>query len=163
MANSQLNQTQQAKAKSIFLSIRDKTGTSTFITLIQRTMGTLATAIRHKEVKRIQLGKEEVKLPHYPSHFTWWYPENEVTWTQRGSPPPQGTQSIFQGQGDTILLRSQRYQVFKKRKQELLLQHYLLENKIKPCTPQPVEWLRTKLYIIEESFLPHLPRQRNHV
>ena len=51
------------KIKSIPPKIRNKTRVSTFATIIQHIVAVLATAIREeKEIKGIQIGKEEVKL-----------------------------------------------------------------------------------------------------
>ena len=52
-----------AKTKSFFTKIRNKTRVSTFKTSIQHSIGILATEIRQeKEIKGIQIGKEEMKL-----------------------------------------------------------------------------------------------------
>jgi len=51
------------KIKSIPPKIRNKTRVSTFATIIQHIVAVLATAIREeKQMKGIQMGKEEVKL-----------------------------------------------------------------------------------------------------
>ena len=51
------------KTESIPLKIRNKTSVSTFPSIIQHSSGILATAIREeKEIKEIQIRKEEVKL-----------------------------------------------------------------------------------------------------
>ena len=43
--------------------VRNMTGMSTFATVMQHSIGILASAIRqHKEIKGMQIGKEEVKL-----------------------------------------------------------------------------------------------------
>ena len=51
------------KTESISSKVRNKTRMSTLATIIQHSFEVLATAIREeKEIKRIQIGKEEVKL-----------------------------------------------------------------------------------------------------
>ena len=51
------------KKKAISFEIRNKTRVPTLTTTIQHSFGSLATAIRaEKEVKGIQIGKEDVKL-----------------------------------------------------------------------------------------------------
>ena len=50
------------KVESIPCQIRDKTRMSILTTLFNIVLKVLATAIREKEIKGIQLGKEEIKL-----------------------------------------------------------------------------------------------------
>ena len=51
------------KIESISPKVRNKTRVPTFTTTIQHSFGSLATAIRaEKEIKGIQIGKEDVKL-----------------------------------------------------------------------------------------------------
>ena len=55
--------TQWAKTKSFPIKIRNKSRLSTFTTSIQHSIGSPSTAIRQeKEMKDIQIGKEEAKL-----------------------------------------------------------------------------------------------------
>ena len=42
--------------------VRNKTRVSTFTTIIQHSSGILASAVKEKEIKGIQITKEEVKL-----------------------------------------------------------------------------------------------------
>ena len=63
MTNSQQTLSSIVKSESISSKVRNKTRVPTFTVTIQHSFGSLATAIRaEKEIKGIQIGKEEGKL-----------------------------------------------------------------------------------------------------
>ena len=63
MTNPQQTLSSKVKIQSISPKVRNKTRVPTFTTTIQHSLEVLATAIRaEKELKGIQIGKEEVKL-----------------------------------------------------------------------------------------------------
>ena len=63
MKNTQQTLFSMVKTKNFPSKIRNKTRVSTLTTIIQHSFGILATAVREeKEIKGIQIGKEEVKL-----------------------------------------------------------------------------------------------------
>ena len=63
MTNPQQTLSSMVKIESISPKVRNKTRVPTFTITIQHSFGSLATGIRaEKEIKGIQIGKEEVKL-----------------------------------------------------------------------------------------------------
>ena len=63
MVNPQQTLSSRSKIESISPKVRNKTRVPTFNTTMQQVLEVLATAIRaEKEIKGIQIGKEEVKL-----------------------------------------------------------------------------------------------------
>ena len=63
MTNPQQTLSSMVKMESISSKVRNKTRVLTFTITIQHSLEVLATAVRaEKEIKGIQIGKEEVKL-----------------------------------------------------------------------------------------------------